>query len=643
MTEKHFVLATAGHIDHGKSALVKALTGTDPDRLPEEKARGITIELGFAELVLAGPDEQRLHIGIVDVPGHEDFVRNMIAGVGSVDLALFVVATDDGWMPQTEEHLQILTYLGVQRAVIALTKSDLGHIDNVTAQIRHRLTGTAFEKSKIVPTSIRTGDGIDNLKSALASEFATLPPPRDIGKPRIFVDRAFTLRGIGTVVTGTLVGGRFMKGQNVIVQPRGVSTRIRSIQSHNRERNEIGPGARTALNLPELAAADIARGDVVTVSDLGEAMKTIDVALVRSSRLAINSPPVKNGASAYLHHGTSRVRARVSFAEARVLKSGETEIAQLRLESPVFAFVGDHFVLRDPSERHTLAGGVILDAQTNSERFRNPKQHELLAARAEFPGDVIVAIRSELQRDGARDRADLLVRSNFDAREIADAIERLAAKGDLVVRDEVLADAKWWTALRDRAIEAIEKEHKNRPQLTGLDLAKLRSELADVSSKIFEAVIVDLCQSGYARADNRIRRAEHRAVLPEDLVAAAETIRRLISEKPFDPPARKQVAQDRQLQQALRFLVEQGEVIEIGDNVVLSAEATVRMQSIVQSFISKRGPATVSELRRELGTSRRILVPFLEYLDRRRITQREGDRRKLRDQENVYSTSNLLQ
>src|SRR5438132_3215900 len=206
MTEKHFVIATAGHVDHGKSALVKVLTGTDPDRLPEEKARGITIDLGFAELNLDSPNGETFHVGIVDVPGHEDFVRNMIAGVGSIDLSLLVVAADDGWMPQTEEHFQILTYLGIQRIVVALTKSDLGRTDIVTAQVRERLQETPFANCRIVATSVRTSDGIENLKSALAAEFAMLPPPRDIGKPRLFVDRAFTLRGIGTVVRGTLSG-----------------------------------------------------------------------------------------------------------------------------------------------------------------------------------------------------------------------------------------------------------------------------------------------------------------------------------------------------------------------------------------------------------------------------------------------------
>src|SRR5437588_7588532 len=231
MTTRHFIIATAGHVDHGKSALVKALTGTDPDRLPEEKKRQITIDLGFAELHLTAPHGDKIHAGIVDVPGHEDFVRNMIAGVGSIDLALFVVAANDGWMPQSEEHLQILNYLGVKRAVIALTKSDLGRIELVIDQIRRQLDDTLFADAPIVPTSVRTGGGIEKLTNVLAAELTRMEPHRDIGKPRLFVDRVFTLRGIGTIVTGTLTGGSFHRGQQIIVYPANLARRIRSIQS----------------------------------------------------------------------------------------------------------------------------------------------------------------------------------------------------------------------------------------------------------------------------------------------------------------------------------------------------------------------------------------------------------------------------
>src|SRR5690348_14523958 len=250
MTEKHFILATAGHVDHGKSALVKALTGTDPDRLPEEKARGITIDLGFAHLQLsAAPsafNPSTFSVGIIDVPGHEDFIRNMIAGVGSIDLGLLVVAANEGWMPQTEEHLQIISYLGVKRLVVALTKIDLADAGRTADHVRQKLRDTEFADAQIIPTSVRTGAGLNELKNALAEEFAKIPAPRDAGKARLFVDRAFTLRGIGTVVTGTLSDGEFRASDTVFIQLRNISTRIRSLQSHGRDVETAQPGTRAA-------------------------------------------------------------------------------------------------------------------------------------------------------------------------------------------------------------------------------------------------------------------------------------------------------------------------------------------------------------------------------------------------------------
>ena len=284
VTTRHFIIATAGHVDHGKSALVKALTGTDPDRLPEEKKRQITIDLGFAALNVTAPNGDRIHAGIVDVPGHEDFVRNMIAGVGSIDLALFVVAADDGWMPQSEEHLQILNYLGVQRAVIALTKSDLGRTDVVTNQIREHLIDTPFADSPIVPTSVRTGTGIEKLVNSLATQLARTEPQRDIRKPRLFIDRVFTLRGIGTVVTGTLTGGSLRRGQQIIVFPTNLETRIRSIQSHGHELEVAQPGMRTAINVPDLRVDQIRRGDVVTLPGHGTPTSTLIVRVERAPR-----------------------------------------------------------------------------------------------------------------------------------------------------------------------------------------------------------------------------------------------------------------------------------------------------------------------------------------------------------------------
>jgi selenocysteine-specific elongation factor len=639
MTEKHFILATAGHVDHGKSALVQALTGIDPDRLPEEKARQITIELGFAQLILDGPDEQRFSIGIVDVPGHEDFVRNMIAGVGSIDLALLVVAADDGWMPQTEEHLQILTYLGVRRAVIALTKSDLGKIDNVRTQIRKQLRDTAFAHSRIIPTSVRTSEGTKNLRNALAAELSTLQPQRDLGKPRLFIDRAFTLHGIGTVVTGTLSNGQLRRGQSVVVQPQNFEARIRSIQSHGSELESAQPGMRTAINLPDVAIGDapgqIKRGDVITVVDLGRSSASLIVLLEKSSRLGskdLAGRPLKNGTSVYLHHGTSRFPAKINLLEDRSLKPGEETIAQIRLESPIFAFLGDRFVLRDASEQHTIAGGIVLDPDGDRGKLRSATQRKLFAEPAGAPDDVDLCVRSQILVNGFVREQTVLRKSHFSADEITEALQRLHRRGEIVFHQEIAADAKAWQALRGRAIGLIDDAHKRNPQRAGLDLNELRTALRDEPSDVFEALISDLCAADFARRGSAIARVSHRPVLPANLQPVAMKIRDVLSAKPFDPPARKEIEVDRNAQQVVRFLVATGEAIEVGSDLLLLHENFERIKSSVVDFISKNGPATVSELRQHIQSSRRVMVPFLERLDRDGVTRRAGDRRRLSNQ-----------
>ena len=638
MTEKNFILATAGHVDHGKSALVKALTGTDPDRLPEEKARKITIELGFTQLILDGLNEQRLHIGIVDVPGHEDFVRNMIAGAGSIDLALFVVAVDDGWMPQTEEHLQILNYLGVERAVIVITKSDLGGIEKTTAQIREQLRDTALARSLIVPVSARDQKGIENLKGALASELSGMEPQRDIGKPRLFIDRAFSLRGIGTVVTGTLTGGELRRGQNVVVQPQNFEARIRSIQSHGCELESAKPGMRTAINLPDVAIGagpeQIKRGHVITSVDPGWSSSTLDVLLEKSPRLDRKDPaarPLKNGLSVYVHHGTARFSAKIALLEERALKPEKEAITQLRLASPIFAFLGDRFVLRDASEQHTIAGGLVLDPDANRETFRSAAQRKLLSERAHAPGDVDLCVRSEIARSGFMQREPLLRKSRFSDDQIAEASLRLQRRNEIVIRGDIAADAQTWQTLRARAIAFIDNAHKKNPERAGLDLKELRAAQRDQTPEVFETLISDLCADDFVRKGPVIARLSHRPALPPDLQLAATKIREALSKKPFDPLSRKEIALNQHAGQALRFLIEQGEIVDVGQNVILLHEGFEQMQNAVVAFISERGPSTVSDLRQELRTSRRVIVPFLEHLDRAGITKRNGDERTLHE------------
>jgi selenocysteine-specific elongation factor len=623
VTTRHFIIATAGHVDHGKSALVKALTGTDPDRLPEEKKRQITIDLGFAALNVTAPNGDKIQASIVDVPGHEDFVRNMIAGVGSIDLALFVVAADDSWMPQSEEHLQILNYLGVQRAVIVLTKSDLGQIDVVTNQIRERLSGTPFADSPIVPTSSRTGTGLQTLVNTLASELAITEPQRDICKPRLFIDRVFTLRGIGTVVTGTLTGGSLRRGEQIVVYPTNLETRIRSIQSHGHELEVAQPGMRTAINLPDLRVDQIKRGDVVTLPSHGVPSSTLIVLVEKPSRPNGDKTltrPLKNGSSIYVHHGASRIAARIRFRENGSLEAGNEKVARLKLASPIFAFIGDRFVVRDSSERHTIAGGIVLDPDGDKES---------LASRVALD-NIHSFVRATLARQGFARRENLLSKSRFSVDEISEALINLEQSGEIIVCQHIAADGEFWRELRAQAIGLIEVAHKENPERIGIDLGELCSALRIQEPEVLESLLADLVRGDFVRKGSVIARTSHRPTLPVHLQPVEQRIREALTAQSFDPPSRKAIESDPRARQVVRFLIENGDVTELALDVLLLRESFERMKSQVAEFISKNGPATVSQLRQALGSSRRVMVPLLERLDRDAVTTRAGDKRRLR-------------
>ena len=630
---RHFIMATAGHVDHGKSALVKALTGTDPDRLPEEKARGITIDLGFAHLEIPapGPESSSFLLGIVDVPGHEDFVKNMVAGVGSIDLALLVVAADDGWMPQTEEHLQILTYLGVTRAVVALTKIDLRPDQQCAIDAIHdKLRDTPFADAPILPTSVVTGRGLDELKAALARVLDGTPAPRDIGKPRLFIDRVFTLRGIGTVVTGTLTGGALRRGQSVAIQPSGKIVRIRNIQSHNRDVELAVPGTRTALNLSDLAATeDVRRGNVVTLAMLGGPSEVLDVVLEVSPRA---SRPLKDGAQVRAHHGSASVGAKVALFSQKELAVGEHTLAQLKLEAGVLAFAGDRFVLRDSAGQNTLAGGLVLDPDPSRKLLQSEARLSFLRPRAESPGEARSFVASQIARDRAVRLSQLLLKSRFGAADISDAVSRLAVEGHIVIVGSFAVDAVRWRRSRQRGADAIDTRHRVHPEQAGLPLSDLRTNLEfDLPfSDLFEPLVADLCKSEFVQAGNAMSRATHRRALPPQLQAAATALRATLAAKSLDPPSRRQLAPDSVSQQALRFLIESGEAVEINAEVIMAADSWRRMTELIRQYIRHKGPATVSDLRQALLCSRRVIVPSLERMDRDGITIRKGDTRTLR-------------
>ena len=640
MITRHYVIATAGHVDHGKSALVEALTGTHPDRLPEEKSREITIDLGFAHFTLPWPDKKQnapelLSISMVDVPGHEDFVRNMIAGLGSINLVLLVVAADDGWMRQTEEHFQILEYLGIQQLIVVVAKADLMGPDRALNQIQEKLRGSRFCGSRTIAISTRTGIGLADLKAAIAAVLASSKPQRDVGKPRLVIDRAFRLQGVGPVVTGTLTGGRIALNQPLFLQPGNFRTRMRSIQAHRNNVPTAEPGMRIGINVAELpktiSEADLRRGWTLTAT-VFDSSAVLDVSIERSARLNSSgspAPPLRSGSTVYLHHGSGRYPAVIVLLNQSAVNPGQTVIAQLRLQMPLVAFVGDRFVIRDGSEQHTLAGGVILDPDASEHDFRTPTQQQLLAARARGPDDAVVCVESELVRRGPMTRSALLRKSAFGNQDIDEAIERLKNDKRIVERASIVADAATWRQFQNRAATIIDRAHREHSQSTGVDIAALRAELGELSTEAVDALIEDLCRNGFVRDGSHIRRESHRPALPAHLDNCARQILTLLTAKLLNPPTRTAVIRDADSSRAVKFLIEQGDVVELGSDLLLSRAAFAQARRQVVEHLSNRGPATASELREALQTSRRVAIPLLERLDRERVTRRIGDRRLL--------------
>ncbi len=626
MEPRHAILATAGHIDHGKSALVKALTGNDPDRLPEEKQRGITIDLGFAHLELAGHN-----LGIVDVPGHQDFVKNMVAGVGAVDLALLVVAADDGWMPQTEEHLQILSYLGAACGVVALTKSDL--VEDTAErenEIRQQLQNSPLTDAAIIPVSAHAGTGLEELKTALTATAETMPPHTNDGQPRLAVDRVFSLQGIGTVVTGTLTGGTLTKGDTVTAHPPGRDTRIRTLQSHNRAQDTAQPGTRTALNLADAARGDLPRGATITLPALAATSSTLDVLLERSARLPVDSTPLRNDTRVRVHHGSGHWPARLVLVEGKTLAPGAAQLAQLRLDQPVCVWPGDRIVIRNWPESATLAGGRVLDAKGNRSGLRSANHKGFLQTRAAAPDDAEAWISSLLKRDGIARRDSILRPSTFSTAEINAAVAARVEAGSALLVGDWIADGPRWEQARKTMANAVNAEHRDHPERPGLALELLRPLAAKAFSvgDVFVELVECLCQNGFKRQAKHLVSLTHKPTLPPHLRAAGEQLRKALAEP--DPPARKNLAGTSEGAQALRFLIEAGEVVEVSPELAMGAAQFNRFRMLLKKHLRTHTQATASELRQALGTTRRILIPILEKMDRDGVTQRQGDVRVLR-------------
>lgn len=632
----HLILGTAGHIDHGKSSLVRALTGTDPDRLPEEKARGVTIDLGFAHLSLK-QGELSYELGIIDVPGHADFVNNMVSGVGALDIALFIIAADDGWMPQSEEHLHILTYLGIKRVIIALTKSDLcDDIPFAVEVVRDEIKDTAIADAAIVPVASTTGEGMEQLKQTIFSTLKDCPPPADAGKPRLAIDRLFSPKGTGTVVTGTLSGGSIQLGDTLTLQPLGLRSRVRYIQNHNQSLDSALPGMRTALNLPDLPIQSpgkpgAKRGHTLSHDQRASTTNTLDVEITRLARNIPGSKPrpLRHTETVILHHGCTHSPARVILLDRTHLNPGEKCLAQLRLESPLFLLTGDSVVLRDGAQQNTLAGATVLDAHPLRQGFRADSRAQFLQPRANLPDDLSTYLTSQLIRDHQLDAETPLPNSPFSAQQISREIEKLQQAKLLTSFNGRLLDRRWWDDIIKQAGHAVRSWHSQHPDLPHMPLTELELSLNDCPAELLELVPEALSCQGYQCQDNGISHSSHQLTLTDDLIEDAKAIMGTLDRSGLRPPSKANLATTAKAEQAMKFLIRSGKIIELDAKIVISQKAAQAAAEQVCHYIQTNGQATASELRQHLDSTRKIVMPLLEHFDAQGITRRDGNHRNL--------------
>jgi len=637
----HCILGTAGHIDHGKSSLIKALTGTDPDRLPEEKKRGVTIELGFAHLTLSdkGIDHE---VGIIDVPGHADFVNNMVAGVGSLDIAIFIVAADDGWMPQSEEHLHILNYLGVENVIIALTKSDLAEdIDFTQELVRDELTGTSLEEAPIIPVSSITGEGIDTLKAEILTRIKQLKQSPNNLIPRLSVDRTFSPTGVGTVITGTLTGGSLSKGETICCMPENLTSNIRGIQNHSSQVDTATHGMRTALNAPDLPLHErgkpgVQRGSVITIADTLTETSTLDITLSRQERgirgQSATKRELKHTETIILHHGTSRTRARIILHSQNQLAPGGSCHAQLRLESPITACVGDRFVIRDGAQQGTLGGGIILDAHAEPRQFRSDIRLDFLKLRAENTSNLRQLILSEIQKSPILLSSDPIINSPYTKEYTQQQIAKLVKEKKITTRGNHIINPVGWKNAISTAAKIIDQYHKTFPDNPTMPLEEWRNQLLEngIHPSLSEHIEKHLTSNGYSKIKDGIASEEHSLELPEHLTTIAERVLSTLRASGLTPPPRVDLASSPDEQQALTFLIRCGKVIELDPKALLEQSQYEAAKQAVITYLTEVEKATASNIRQQIGTTRKVLMPLLEKLDDDGITIREEDYRRLK-------------
>ena len=621
------IIATAGHIDHGKSALVKALTSIDPDRLPEEKQREMTIDLGFAWLPVASGEV----VGIIDVPGHEDFIDSMIAGVGGIDAAILVVAQDEGWMPQTEEHRQILDLLDIRRGIVALTKIDLNDdpewLDLVEEDIRGRLKGAGLADAPIVRVSARLGTNIPELRQKIEELVSTLPPKRDIGKPRLPIDRVFSIKGSGIVITGTLIDGTLARGDEVYIFPTDTQARIRSLESYKEKRDRVPPGTRVALNLVGLEKEDLKRGDIIFGHrDQVKSSKIIDVSLELVPQL---SSPLKSDTEYKIYFGTAETVGRILLLGTETLKAGESALAQLRFGERVATRIGDHFIIRRVSPTETIGGGTVLDPLASRHKFRDIARVVLfLQRRASLELEELVL--SELDKNKYMEESELLVASGYSARDIIRAVESLRSSDKLARIGSWVADSAYWQAVIKQVLDILADEHQRHPLERGLPQAELQSIL-HLPRGPFDHLVTTLIDSGkIVRKEGSIALTTHKPSLSPEQQLAVSQILKYLKANPANAPTWKElVAVFPGSETIVRYMCQENLLVELSEGVLFERAQYEGVKNQVIDFLKRNNSMTIQEMRSLFGFSRKYIIPLLNKLEEEGILRRRGEERVL--------------
>ncbi|MEK6680221.1 MAG: selenocysteine-specific translation elongation factor [Nitrospirota bacterium] len=629
---RYIILGTAGHIDHGKSSLVKALTGTDPDRLKEEKERGITIDLGFASLDLSN----EIKIGIVDVPGHEGLIKNMLAGAGGIDIVMLVIAADEGVMPQTKEHLAICNLLNVKKGLVALTKKDLVEKDFLELQIseiKDFVKGTFLEGCPVIPVSSKSGEGMELLKQELERIAKDVKTKSPLGLFRLPIDRVFTIKGFGTVATGTLVSGRIKQDEAVEVYTKGIKTKIRGIQTHNQKTEEAFAGQRTALNLHGVEKEQIERGDVVSLPGYLQPAYMIDTEL---NLLKDANRPLKNRMRIRFYTGTAEAMGRVYLLDRDELKEGGNAVVQIRLESPVVCLSGDRFIIRQYSPMITIGGGEVLDpyALRHKKRETNTIVKGLEAfKKGDLEEKVLYFFKKEKSEKAAKDLEGWIDASAEDLKTAASA---LANKGAIIDMAQGLYVYKGvLEGINEKVLSELSSFHKKNPLKQGIEKEIVKGGIKNISDNLFNFVINNLQKTGKIAVDKQLLRlSEFKIQLASGQEALKEKIISIYIKANAQPPLREELSKelkidDRQTKDVINLMVKGGELVRINDSMYFHKKIYDDIKAKVSKFFTDKKEMTVAEFRDIINTSRKYAVPLLEHFDSMKFTRRVGDKRIL--------------